>query len=72
MKHSRIDRINELSRKARTHGLSDAEKEEQRILRAEYLADFRSNLQSLLDNTYIREPDGTVHKLEKKRFPDQP
>ena len=38
MKHSRIDRINELSRKARTHGLSDAERG-QRILRAEYLAD---------------------------------
>lgn len=62
-----IDRINELARKSRTsEGLTEAEKEEQKVLRAEYVAAFKQSLVSQLDSTYILRPDGTKEKLTKK------
>ena len=39
MDESRIGRINELARKAKTEGLTDAEREEQALLRKEFIAD---------------------------------
>lgn len=62
----RLDRINELARKARTVGLTEEEKEEQQRLRAEYVAAVRKNVELQLGNTYIVEPDGTKHPLKKK------
>lgn len=62
-----IDRINALARKSRTpEGLTEAEKEEQAALRAQYVAAVRESLTANLGNTYIQEPDGTKHKLGKK------
>ena len=66
MSQSRIDRINELARKKRSVGLTPDEQAEQDRLRAEYIADFRKNVEMQLDNTYIVEPDGTKRRLEKK------
>ncbi|MBQ8689927.1 MAG: DUF896 domain-containing protein [Clostridia bacterium] len=40
----KIDRINELGRLSKTRELTEAEKEEQKALRAEYLAYVRSQL----------------------------
>lgn len=49
-----INRINELARKAKLpEGLSAEEKEEQQRLRKEYIAAFRANLKSQLDNIEI-------------------
>ncbi|WP_418870664.1 DUF896 domain-containing protein [Selenomonas bovis] len=48
-----IARINELSRKQRTTGLTAAEKEEQARLRAAYLADIRAQLKGMLDRVEI-------------------
>ncbi len=62
----RLDRINELARKARTEGLTEEEKEEQQRLRAEYVAAVRKNVELQLGNTFIVEPDGTKHPLKKK------
>ena len=46
-----IDRINQLSRKAKTpEGLTDAEKEEQQMLRRVYIDSFKANLRSQLNN----------------------
>lgn len=70
MNKEQVERINALARKARAEGLTDAEKEEQFALRKQYIEEFRANLVSTLDNTYIKEPDGTEHKLEKK-IPDE-
>ncbi|MBO6141990.1 MAG: DUF896 domain-containing protein, partial [Lachnospira sp.] len=39
-----INRINELYRKSKAEGLTSAEAEEQKQLRAEYVAAFRNNL----------------------------
>jgi uncharacterized protein YnzC (UPF0291/DUF896 family) len=46
----RIQRINELARKARTEGLTGEETEEQKILRQEYLAIFRQNFRQQLES----------------------
>ena len=43
-------RINELARKAKAEGLTEAEKEEQAVLRKEWLEKFRANFRSQLDN----------------------
>ena len=51
---SQINRINELSRKSKTpEGLTEEEKAEQQKLRKEYIAAFRANLKSQLDNIEI-------------------
>jgi uncharacterized protein YnzC (UPF0291/DUF896 family) len=44
MTEEKIARINELYHKAKTEGLTDAEKEEQQELRKNFIASFRRNL----------------------------
>ena len=66
MEQSKIDRINELARKAKVQELTDAEKEEQKALREEYIISYRASLRGILDNTVIKRPDGSVEKLTKK------
>ena len=66
MTNEKIARINELARKSKTIGLTEAEKAEQQALRQEYVADVKASLRAQLAHTSIKEPDGTVHKLTKK------
>ncbi len=66
METERLKRINELAKKQKEVGLTDDERREQAQLRSEYLAAFRKNFETQLENTYIVDPDGTKHKLEKK------
>ena len=48
---AQIQRINELARKSKTEaGLTEAEKEEQQLLRKQYIEAFKANLRSQLDN----------------------
>ena len=61
----KIARINELYHKAKTEGLTEAEKEEQKALRADYVKSFRENLRATLDNVSILEPDGSVTTPKK-------
>ncbi len=67
MDEKKTQRINELARKAKTVGLTDAEKAEQAQLRKEYVAAFRISLTSILDNTYIQDPDGTKVKVHRRK-----
>ncbi len=53
----KLDRINVLANKAKTVGLTDAEKAEQKVLRAEYLARFRESFKNQLDNIEIKYVD---------------
>ncbi len=62
----KIDRINLLARKSRSEGLTEAEKNEQRKLRAEYIEAFKQSLVSQLENTTIIEPDGTRRKVRRR------
>lgn len=66
MNESRIDRINELYKKAKAEGLTEAEKQEQAQLRKEFIEAFRQNLRSQLDNIDIEEADGTITNLGEK------
>jgi uncharacterized protein YnzC (UPF0291/DUF896 family) len=66
MTEERIQRINELYHKAKTEGLTDAEKEEQQILRKEFIDSFRRNLRGQLDNISIKEADGSITNLGEK------
>ena len=66
MEQSKIDRINELARKSRVQELTAEEKEEQRILRADYVASFKASLVGQLENTTILRPDGTKEKITRK------
>lgn len=65
MDEKKIARINELYHKSKAEELSDAEKEEQRLLRQEYIASIRNNIRSQLDNVTIVNPDGTMVDLGK-------
>ncbi len=62
----KIKRINELYHKSQAEGLTDAEKEEQKQLRSEYVAMVRGNLRSQLNNIDIREADGSITNLGDK------
>ncbi|MBP3627220.1 MAG: DUF896 domain-containing protein [Clostridia bacterium] len=66
MTQEKIDRINELARKQKSEGLTEEEKQEQAILRREYIDSYKRSLVSQLENTYILEPDGTKRKVTKK------
>ena len=62
----RTKRINELAKKAREVGLTEEEKAEQAKLRQEWLAAFRQNMISQLDNTYIVDEEGNEKPLRMK------
>lgn len=61
-----LKRINELARKAKGEGLNPEEQKEQARLRQEYLARFRQNFATVLDNTVIMQPDGTKTPVTRK------
>ena len=66
MNEQKIARINELYRKSKAEGLTDAEKMEQKILRQEYLDSVRRNLRSQLNQIDIEEKDGSITNLGAK------
>ena len=66
MEQKRIDRINELARKAKKGPLTEAEIKERDILRREYIDSVVGSLKGQLDNTYIMDQNGKKTKLRKK------
>lgn len=66
MEQNKIDRINALARKAKAEGLTDAEKEEQKALRSEYIAAYRKSLRAQLENMVLVDEDGNERPLKKK------
>lgn len=68
MEQYKIDRINQLAKKAKSpEGLTPEETAERDALRREYLDAIKRNLTAQLDNTVIQYPDGTRRKLERKK-----
>ena len=61
-----IARINELAKKAKTVGLTEAETEERAKLRRIYIDSVVGNLKGQLENTTIVYPDGTKKKVTHK------
>lgn len=67
MEQSKIDRINFLARKSRTEELTPEEKEEQALLRREYIDSFKRSLVGQLENTYIVDEKGNKKKVERRK-----
>ena len=66
MTQEKIDRINELYRKSKAEGLTEAEKNEQAILRKEFIASIKKNVQRQLNNIDMVNEDGTIENLGEK------
>lgn len=66
MTDEKIQRINELARKSKGIGLSEAEKAEQARLRQEFLADIRRSVASQMDHIDIQEADGSITNVGEK------
>lgn len=66
MTQETIARINALAKKAKTEGLTDAEKAEQAALRREYIDSVKASLVGQLENTYVVDTQGNKTKLKKR------
>ena len=66
MDKKQIDRINELARKKKAEGLTEAEAAAQAALRKQYIDEWRENMRAMLDGVVIQRPDGTHEPLKKK------
>lgn len=65
-----LDRINELAKKKREEGLTNAEKVEQQVLREDYLRQFRGQILNTMSGVKVVDPlgnDVTPDKLENNR-----
>lgn len=58
--------INHYARLKKSAALTQEQLGQQALLRKEYLNRMRAQIRAALDNTKIKEPDGTVHPLPKK------
>ena len=61
---TRLERINELARKAKTVGLTEEEKAERDVLRREYVNAVLGNVRAQLDNTYVVDEQGNKRRLK--------
>lgn len=67
MRQEKIDRINVLAKKSKIEGLTEEEKIEQAELRKEYIEAVRKNLRSQLNSIRVKEEDGSLRKLKRKK-----
>ncbi len=66
-----INEINELSRKSKTVGLTEVEKERQQELRAQYIKAFRSGFKQHLQNIKVVDEKGndvTPRKIKNSKI----
>lgn len=64
----KINRINELARKKKSHGLTETEAAEQQLLREEYLQAFRGGMRNHIEGLKIVDEEGndvTPDKLKQ-------
>lgn len=67
MTKEQIDRINQLARKSKSpEGLTEAEREEQAVLRRAYIDAVLGNLKGQLDHTYVMDESGHKRKLKRR------
>lgn len=66
MDQKKIDRINELARKAKVQELTPEETEERAQLRAEYVAAYKRNLVATLESVRLVDDKGNKSPLKKK------
>ncbi len=61
----KIERINELARKKKTVGLTQAEQDEQLLLRQEYLEAFRGGMRNHIEGLKVIDEEGNDVTPEK-------
>ncbi len=61
----KIERINELARKKKTVGLTQAEQDEQLLLRQEYLEAFRGGMRNHIEGLKVVDEEGNDVTPEK-------
>ncbi|HEY4579301.1 MAG TPA: DUF896 domain-containing protein [Savagea sp.] len=61
----KMNRINELSNKSKTQGLSTEEAKEQSALRKEYLETFRSTMRDTIEHVKVIDTEGNDVTPEK-------
>jgi len=61
-----IKRINELSRKSKTNGLTEDEKAEQQKLRRAYIDAFKGNLRTTLESIVLVDENGNRKPVRKQ------
>lgn len=69
-----LPRINQLAKKARQEGLTNAEKVERQVLREDYLRSIRGQIESTVTNITVIDPLGddiTPDKVRAKKQADQ-
>ena len=67
MTQEKINRINELAKKAKTpEGLTEEELKERDILRRAYIDSFKESLVGQLECTYIVDEKGNKTKVQRK------
>ncbi|MCD7745895.1 MAG: DUF896 domain-containing protein [Lachnospiraceae bacterium] len=66
MDKDKLQRINELARRAKAEGLTEAERKEQALLRQEYIEAVRMNLRGQLNNIDVVNPDGSIENLGER------
>jgi uncharacterized protein YnzC (UPF0291/DUF896 family) len=60
----KLDRINELAHKSKAEGLTEAEKEEQKTLRQEFLAEIRADVKASLESIeFVEEVEQTTDEM---------
>ena len=67
MKQEKIERINELARKAKAEGLTPEELAERDELRREYVAAVKASLTAHLDHTFLVDEKGNKRPLPRKK-----
>ena len=67
MEQAKLNRINELTQISRQRELTIEETAERQKLREEYIAEWRKGAESTLKSVVIQNPDGTKHKLKRKK-----
>ncbi|MDX8360188.1 MULTISPECIES: DUF896 domain-containing protein [Bacillaceae] len=70
LSNEKINRINYLSKKSKSSGLTDEEKREQQDLRKEYIQSFRNSMENTLHSVKVVDKEGndvTPTKLKKSK-----
>ncbi|TWT11263.1 DUF896 family protein [Streptococcus sp. sy004] len=65
MEQAKIDRINELARKKKAEGLTEAELAEQKLLREEYIEGYRRAVRHHIEGIKIVDEEGNDLTPEK-------
>ena len=64
MEKAKLDRINELARKSKETGLTDLEKEAQKVLRQEFIAEIRADFRATLESIeFVEETEQTMDEF---------